>query len=109
MLELSFGTKRGCAIALVLSASMAALSSFAAPVKPPPRTVGSGSLVIEPGETRSARARYSRERTNVVRNKPNFTGKASTAIPVNPDGSPSPDGSPASPAAPAMSSPTMRR
>jgi len=109
MAELSFITRRGCSVALVFSAGMAALSSIAAPVTPPRRTAATAAIVIEPGETRSARARFSLERTNIVRNKRHFSmddsppDKASSATPVNPDSN---TGTPAAPATP---SPSMGR
>lgn len=109
MPELSFSSGRGCTIALVFSAGMVALSSFAAPLTPPPRTPATAAIVIEPGETRSARARFSRERTNIVRNRRNLSvddnrpDKPSSATPV------SPDSNTATRAAPATPSPTMGR
>jgi hypothetical protein len=109
MPELSFSTRRGCAFALVLSAGMAALSSVAARVTPPPRTPATAAIVIEPGETRSARARFSRERSNIVRDRRNLSmddsrpDKASSATPV------SPDSNTATRAAPLTPNPTMGR
>jgi hypothetical protein len=69
---------------------MAALSSFAAPITPPPRTPATAAILVEPGETRSARARFSRERSNILKGSRNFSvddsrlDKASSATPVNP-------------------------
>lgn len=91
MLQSPCRSRHACILAIVLTTtSMAALSAFAASVTPPPRTMVSGSIVIEPGDTSEARARHGRERTNVVRNKRDFTrddsgpGKASPAIPAKP-------------------------
>lgn len=109
MPELSFSTRRGCTFALVFSAGLAALSSFAAPVNPPPRTPGTAAIVIEPGETRNARARFSRERSNILRSSRNLSvndsqpDKASSATSV------SPDSNTATGAAPAKPSPSMGR
>lgn len=58
--------RRAYAVGWALTVGTAASIAAAAPVTPPPRTPGFEKILIEPGETREARARHGRERQAIT-------------------------------------------